>query len=81
MGFLSHFSSQVPHFYDVKWLIFETLWPGTQIYSFLFLISLGTENDNKFKTLALTRVQGKGLVCQQPPKSCEIHQFFIKRTK
>ena len=28
-GFHFHFSSYVPHFYDVKWLIFETLYPVT----------------------------------------------------
>ena len=28
-GFLSHFSSHLPPFYDVTWLIFETLWKVT----------------------------------------------------
>ena len=29
MGFLSHFFSHLPHFYDVIWLIFETLCSAT----------------------------------------------------
>ena len=32
-GFLSHFSSHLPHFYDVKSLIFETLCPATTVLS------------------------------------------------
>ena len=28
----------IPHFYDVKWLIFETLWPATILFNILHII-------------------------------------------
>ena len=40
-GFLSHFSSRLPHFYDVIWLIFESLCPAISTFlTFLKLLEL-----------------------------------------